>query len=239
MPKKFKGENTRVTAAKERKAAHQAEIASKKQVEKERKESQEWGVGAKNTSKQEAQRIKKALLAKKNEAAKLLEQEEKELSKYKPILKPPKVTGEEKKAIKRTQKQEVTSEERRVIPEYSASNIEDAIDLLSVATEASFPNGNLNSVGISNASNNIIEKHPEKRFKAALAAYEEREMPRLKKENPGLRYTQLNELLFKNFQKSPENPFNQTNIIQYNSSREEQKNLIETTIKNVEDRLKI
>nr|CAG8434400.1 9392_t:CDS:2 [Entrophospora candida] len=224
MPKKFKGENTRVTAAKERKAAHQAEIASKKQVEKERKESQEWGVGAKNTSKQEAQRIKKALLAKKNEAAKLLEQEEKELSKYKPILKPPKVTGEEV-PVKRTQKQEVTSEERRVIPEYSASNIEDAIDLLSVATEASFPNGNLNSVGISNASNNIIEKHPEKRFKAALAAYEEREMPRLKKENPGLRYTQLNELLFKNFQ--------------YNSSREEQKNLIETTIKNVEDRLKI
>ncbi|CAJ0756288.1 5013_t:CDS:2, partial [Entrophospora sp. SA101] len=74
---------------------------------------------------------------------------------------------------------------------------------------------------------------------AALAAYEEREMPRLKKENPGLRYTQLNELLFKNFQKSPENPFNQANIIQYNSSREEQKNLIETTIKNVEDRLRI
>ncbi|CAJ0831902.1 1122_t:CDS:2 [Entrophospora sp. SA101] len=76
-------------------------------------------------------------------------------------------------------------------------------------------------------------------IRAALAAYEEREMPRLKKENPGLRYTQLNELLFKNFQKSPENPFNQANIIQYNSSREEQKNLIETTIKNVEDRLRI
>ena len=33
-----------------------------------------------------------------------------------------------------------------------------------------------------------------------MAAYEEREMPKLKQENPGLRYTQLREILYKNFQ---------------------------------------
>lgn len=66
-----------------------------------------------------------------------------------------------------------------------------------------------------------IEKHPERRFKAALAAYEEREMPRFKSENPGLRLTQLKELIYKAFQKAPENPFNQANILAYNATQDE------------------
>lgn len=86
MPKKFRGENTRgiiinkyfcivtrvfhfflqliffclsVTAAKEKKAVHQREVDAKKQAEKERKESEEWSLGSKDTSKKEAQRLKK------------------------------------------------------------------------------------------------------------------------------------------------------------------------------------
>lgn len=50
---------------------------------------------------------------------------------------------------------------RRTIPEFSASNIDDALDLLS-----------LNEGGAIKAKD--VEKHPERRFKAALAAYEER-----------------------------------------------------------------
>ncbi|CAG8763961.1 15388_t:CDS:2, partial [Racocetra fulgida] len=163
----------------ERKAAHQAEVNKVKQAEKERKEAVEWSIGAKDSAKKESQKLKReAQLAKKNEAARLLEQEETELSKYKPVLKLTNKSGEEKKAIKRTQVQEQASAERRVIPEFSASNIDDAIDLMTVVTSSS------TAVGSAPGQAGGIERHPEKRFKAALAAYEEREMPRVKEEHP-------------------------------------------------------
>ncbi|CBJ27466.1 conserved unknown protein [Ectocarpus siliculosus] len=52
------------------------------------------------------------------------------------------------------------------------------------------------------------ERHPEKRLKAALAAYEERELPALKEEKPGLKLRQYKQMIFEQFQKSPENPVN-------------------------------
>ena len=68
-----------------------------------------------------------------------------------------------------------------------------------------------------------VEKHPERRFKAAFAAFEERELPNFKRDYPGLRLSQLKDLIYKAFQKSPENPFNQANIISYNATEEEAK----------------
>lgn len=53
------------------------------------------------------------------------------------------------------------------------------------------------------------DKHPEKRMKAAYSSFEEVNLPRLKIENPSLRHTQLKQILFKEWQKSPENPMNQ------------------------------
>ena len=50
------------------------------------------------------------------------------------------------------------------------------------------------------------DKHPEKRMKAAFQVFEEREMLRLKAENPTLRMSQLRQLLKKEWMKSPENP---------------------------------
>lgn len=54
-----------------------------------------------------------------------------------------------------------------------------------------------------------IDKHPEKRMKAAYAAYEERRLQELKIEHPTLRLSQLKQMIFKEWQKSPENPLNQ------------------------------
>ncbi|RIA88971.1 hypothetical protein C1645_773649 [Glomus cerebriforme] len=228
MPKKFRGENTKVTAAKERKSAHQKEVDAKKQVEKERKEAEMWSEGVKNSSKKEAQRLKKeAQLAKKIEAAKLLEQEEKELSKYKPLLKLK--SGEETKAAKKTMKIEQEATERREIPEYTATNIDDALDLLEISSSS-------NNIPTNSAN---IEKHPERRFKAAFRAYEEQEMPKLRKENPGLRYTQLHNILFENFKKSPENPFNQANVSRYNANKDEINNLIGAARMDIENRLRV
>ena len=50
------------------------------------------------------------------------------------------------------------------------------------------------------------DKHPEKRMKAAYKAYEEAQMPILKAENPSLKLSQLKQIIFKNWQKAPENP---------------------------------
>ena len=54
-----------------------------------------------------------------------------------------------------------------------------------------------------------LERHPERRLKAAYAAFEERNLPKLKAENPTLRMSQLKQVLKKDWLKSPENPMNQ------------------------------
>lgn len=54
-----------------------------------------------------------------------------------------------------------------------------------------------------------LDKHPEKRMKAAFTAFEEANMPRIKEENPTLRLSQLKQILRKEWMKSPENPLNQ------------------------------
>lgn len=50
-------------------------------------------------------------------------------------------------------------------------------------------------------------------------------MTRFKLENPGLRQSQLKQLIYKAFQKSPENPFNQANVMAYNASQDDVRNL--------------
>jgi len=54
-----------------------------------------------------------------------------------------------------------------------------------------------------------IDLHPERRLKAAYAAFEDANLPRLKAENPNLRLSQLKQMLRKDWIKSPSNPLNQ------------------------------
>jgi Coiled-coil domain-containing protein 124 /Oxs1 len=68
----------------------------------------------------------------------------------------------------------------------SAGSVEDAVAQLSVDEPA--------------------DRHPEKRVKAAYRAYEEARLPELRAENPGLRLTQVKDLLWKEFQNHPDNP---------------------------------
>lgn len=70
-------------------------------------------------------------------------------------------------------------------------------------------------------SDREIDRHPERRFKAALAAYTEKRLPEVKSENPGLRKQQLEQLIYKEFQKSSENPFNQETTVSHNATMEE------------------
>lgn len=60
------------------------------------------------------------------------------------------------------------------------------------------------------------DRHPERRAKAAYNAFEEIRLPQLKAENPSLRLSQLKQMLFDEWKKSPENPMNKEHS-QYNS----------------------
>ena len=53
-----------------------------------------------------------------------------------------------------------------------------------------------------------VDKHPEKRMKAAYEEFEQERLPQLKAENPTLRLSQLKQLLRKEWNKHPNNPLN-------------------------------
>ena len=47
-----------------------------------------------------------------------------------------------------------------------------------------------------------------RRAKAAFEAYQEREMPLVRQDKPGLKQSQYKEMIWKTWQKAPENPLN-------------------------------
>ncbi|KAI0034980.1 hypothetical protein K488DRAFT_44257, partial [Vararia minispora EC-137] len=113
---------------------------------------------------------------------------------------------------------------------YAATGIDNALDLLEVVTAKM----DKASVGTQAAG---IERHPERRFKAAFEAYQERELPNIKVEHPGLRLNQYKELLYKQFQKSPENPFNQVTVT-YDATKEEKIEALQKQREAVQNRLR-
>lgn len=102
----------------------------------------------------------------------------------------------------------------------SASGIDNALDALS----------------LTNKDNSKIDRHPERRYKAAYAAYEARRMPEIEEENPGLRRNQRIDACRKEFEKSEENPFNQVHVA-FDASRDEIAQAKESERTKVESRL--
>lgn len=217
------GTNSKAEAGRERKAAHKELKKLEQQRKKEEEETREWEKGAKTKSTkqviEEAKRAEK--LQKKQEKERLEALEAAELEKYRPphrhttdrggkadlgqAQKPPSREGpfvaslhEEARAVG----------EETLRPTYSASNIDDALFLLEASSSSA-------------SSSQKVERHPERRVKAAFAAYEAREMPRLKAEFPHLRLSQLKQKLFEGWQKAPENPFNQAHI-SYNATKSQE-----------------
>jgi hypothetical protein len=85
----------------------------------------------------------------------------------------------------------------------NATGIDNALDALSLTTK----------------DNDKIDRHPERRFKAAYAQFEERRLEEMKDEK-GLRRQQKIDQIRKEFEKHPDNPFNQVSAT-YNMTREE------------------
>jgi hypothetical protein len=93
----------------------------------------------------------------------------------------------------------------------------------------------LDALSLTNAPNTALDRHPERRFKAAYNAYEERRLDEMK-DDKTLRKQQKIERIRKEFEKSPENPFNQISA-SYNMSKEEMAELKKAEKDQIEKRL--
>ena len=227
MPKKNSswGTNTKAEEANERKA-------EKKRVEKETKEKQksdaEWKDDnkldqRKKDRKDTAEQKKLDAVARKEEARRLLAEEESGTSTKSKAGggggKGSKVTLSEIEKIKELEKKK--AEARRIAKQKEKARITEAPEL-----EAENPNRAMAamleaegavearcledalSVLNTGGAGGGEDKHPEKRMKAAYQEFEARELPLLKQEYPKLRLSQLKEMLWKQWQKHPDNPLN-------------------------------
>jgi len=208
MPKKFKGENTKSTDARSRKAAalHEAEDKRQKDQEDAYWADDDKHVARKQQRKDDKEKKHQEVMKNKLEKQELFDQE---LAAIKPAKPPPsaKVTRAqitqnrkqaEKEAAAAQKKEETPVNElpleenlNRLVIEGEARGVEEAIDVLSKNPGAA------------------VDMHPEKRVKAAYAAFEDVRLPQLKADNPNLRLSQLKQMLKKEWQKSPDNPINQ------------------------------
>ncbi|KAL9714677.1 hypothetical protein Ac2012v2_001336 [Leucoagaricus gongylophorus] len=112
---------------------------------------------------------------------------------------------------------------------YSATGIDSALELLDVVT-AKMDKASLGQQAAG------LERHPEVRA-AVFEAYQERELSKIKQDHPGLRLAQYKELLYKQFQKSPENPFNQATVA-YDATKVERLDALNRKRAETEERLR-
>ncbi|KAG8454675.1 hypothetical protein GDO86_001048 [Hymenochirus boettgeri] len=209
MPKKFQGENTKSSAARARKAEAKAVADAKrrKEIEDAFWQDTDKHVLRKEQRKEDKEKRRLEQLERKKESQRLLDEEDANLKgkQLKPSG-PSKVTRAQiEETLQKEEEQNVGADKpktqlempleenlnRRVLDEgeVEARTVEDAIAALSINKE--------------------LDRHPERRMKAAFTAFEEVNLPRVKQENPNMRLSQLKQLLKKEWMKSPENPMNQ------------------------------
>lgn len=206
MAPKKGGENTKKVAGNARKAeaAAQKQAAAAAQVAAQ--EEEKWSKGSKDSSKKQAAAEKAAQqAAKKAERDALLAEEEK--SQRATPKGANKKTAEKKSRgtldLGQLDDGEPSGKDKAI----NASGIDNALDALSLTTGS--------------ANDMKLDRHPERRFKAAYKAFEERRLPEIEVEHPGLRKQQRIEIVKKEFEKSEENPFNQAGNVRFDASKEE------------------
>lgn len=221
------GENSKKASGHARKIASAAAKNEAEKATKSKADDGEWAKGAKSSAKKEAEAEKKAELARrKAEREALLKEETESVKKAaKPAKlskgKQPPAPAAPKRGLDLGQLDE--GEDGKQLPALSATGIDDALDALSL-THAPEQHG--------------IERHPERRYKAAYAAYEEGRLPEMKIEFPGLRQNQMKERIRKEFEKHPDNPFNQvTKNVSYDATRDDIKAKKEADRSAIENRL--
>ncbi|XP_046752203.1 coiled-coil domain-containing protein 124 [Diprion similis] len=204
MPKKFVGENSKAVAARARKAAVKEAETSKKVQEAEDKAWQDDDKQLQKKKQKQEEMEKKRLqqLEKKAEAKALLE---KEMSSIK-------VGGKQPAAkLTRAEIQAETERRNQVAQKKKTEDEERPIEenINRIVLEGETAHGIDEALSVLSTKESEVDRHPEKRLKAAYTAFEERMMPLIKEQNPTLRLSQLKQILRKEWMKSPDNPLNQ------------------------------
>ncbi|KAF8328825.1 uncharacterized protein EI90DRAFT_3281243 [Cantharellus anzutake] len=257
-----KGANSKKEQGNARKAENEEKKKAAAAAEKEKKEAEDWSKGTKraNKSREEKDAKKAADAARKAENARLIAEEEASIPTKKPTPKATKGAGStgkksatpsrpagpgaiavgggigsvsdslEASSEKGESKEKDDSGEGEAIESYTATGLDEALEMMTLVTAKT----DKASLGQQAAK---LEAHPERRFKAAFETYLKRELPEIKQEHPGLRSTQYRELLFKKFQKAPENPFNQT-LVAYNATNEDKVSALNDERERAEERLR-
>ncbi|KAH8392671.1 hypothetical protein KR200_009633 [Drosophila serrata] len=212
MPKKM-GINSKAVEARERKEATKKATQDKKAKEAEDRlwRDDDKNLAKKQQRKDEEERKKAEAAKRKAEAKALLDQEMSSINtqRKQPLAK-----------INRQQILEEMEKKQRVIEAINEANKPAATR---VVVQSNVVEENLNrSMADTDVATNIDEalvvlsvndneddKHPEKRMRAAYKTFEAINLPRIKAENPSLRMSQWKQLLMKEWNKSPDNPFNQ------------------------------
>jgi len=207
MPKKM-GENSKAVAARERK---NEKINLEKSAKQKAEEDAYWQddnkqLAKKQAKKEDQERKRLDALARKKERQELETMEAKDnqakLSKANPVkVTQAKIREEaekrERAARKSTAKPELETHLSKPLNENinriacdgaEARSVDEAISVLRIAEEP------------------LVDKHPEKRMKAAYEEFERVRLPILKAENGNMRLSQLKQMLFKEWQKHPDNP---------------------------------
>ncbi|KAJ2160641.1 hypothetical protein GGF46_002070 [Coemansia sp. RSA 552] len=224
MGKKFAGENGKVKAARGRKEAAKAEKDEKERQVKEQTEAKKWGKGAKDDSKKQSEQAKRQeKLERKREADRLLADEEKKLAKPKapaPKSKHTPARGTQKTAAAREERVAADELQHQEVKPLNARTLDEAIMAMELVEE---PSGAAEAGGSSTGAGGMrvdIDRHPERRFKRQLEIYKDRNLARIKADHPGLRQRQAEDIAYKEFLKSPDNPFRQVHAA-YNASSQD------------------
>ncbi|KOX74055.1 hypothetical protein WN51_14135 [Melipona quadrifasciata] len=202
MPKKFVGENSKAVAARARKAAAKEAENTKKALEAEEKawQDDDKQLLKKKQKQEEFERKRQQQLEKKAEVKALLE---KEMANIKVGGKQPAAKVTRAEIVAATEKRNQAAMKKRE----EEKPIEENLNRLTIEGETA--HGIDEALSILSTKESEIDRHPEKRVKAAYASFEEKMMPIIKEQNPTLRLSQLKQILKKEWMKSPENPLNQ------------------------------
>lgn len=156
--------------------------------------------------KQEEERKKAELLKKKIEAKALLEQEESEIKTTAKIPQAKITRAQIEKEIEQRNKnvEKINNPPKAVVPKVIPleENFNRAMGDVHVASTVD------QAIAVLKVADSEEDRHPEKRMKAAFKAYEDAQLPIIKAQNPSLKLSQLKQIIFKEWQKSPENPLN-------------------------------
>ncbi|XP_074650782.1 coiled-coil domain-containing protein 124-B-like [Tubulanus polymorphus] len=212
MPKKFPTENSKAAAARERKQAKKSEEADR---QKKAEDDAYWAdndkhVTRKQNRKDEKDKKKQEQLQKKQELKKLHDEEMESVKGKSAPAATTKVTRAQVEEFRRKEAEAAMKKKQQAERIVSVDDmpLEENVNRLTIdGSEARNVDEAITVLGDKDQSG--IDRHPEKRMKAAYTAFEEENLPILKQQNPNMRLSQLKQMLKKDWMKSPQNPMNQ------------------------------